>query len=267
MTLAIFVGDGAVGRHVVGRVPEVEPGAAVFALRKVAPVVQKIIPNSKAIADLTAESFLEVLAAVNATEIVVAGNFFTSRRKPRLKGMILEYSRTHRSSLWSPHLFLAFAHNALSERNIEIRGLPDLFTELRMESDLSIGSLGGLDPAQVLNIAKRHVSDHNSWQTAKQAWIIDGGQVVPVDAPTTDDLILAFGASQHRARARFPILCRLSTPPFGLLDPPVIGPTTLELCAANGLRAIVVEAGKTVLLRREEVLSAATNQSVGLFGR
>lgn len=49
-------------------------------------------------------------------------------------------------------------------------------------------------------------------------------------------------------------------------DVPVIGPVTLETAAAVGVRTIVVEAGRTLLLERENLIEAANARKITIFG-
>lgn len=45
-------------------------------------------------------------------------------------------------------------------------------------------------------------------------------------------------------------------------DVPVVGPVTLETCAAAGVKQVVVEAGKTILLQKEELLDICQKHKI-----
>jgi len=47
---------------------------------------------------------------------------------------------------------------------------------------------------------------------------------------------------------------------------PVVGPATIEACAAAGVRAVVVEAGKTLLLGGDELRRLCEQHRVSLHG-
>jgi DUF1009 family protein len=49
-------------------------------------------------------------------------------------------------------------------------------------------------------------------------------------------------------------------------DVPVIGPLTLEAARTARLRAIGVEAGKTLLLEREKLSALADQHRISIFG-
>lgn len=50
------------------------------------------------------------------------------------------------------------------------------------------------------------------------------------------------------------------------VDMPAIGPATVEACARAGIRAIVVEAGGTLLIERERLTQSAQTHGVALVG-
>jgi len=50
------------------------------------------------------------------------------------------------------------------------------------------------------------------------------------------------------------------------LDLPVIGPTTLQILEEAGATALVVEAGKTIVADKEEVIQQADRKGICLIG-
>jgi hypothetical protein len=48
-------------------------------------------------------------------------------------------------------------------------------------------------------------------------------------------------------------------------DVPVVGPATIETAAAAGVNAIVVEAGSTLLLGKEEIVRLCQEKKISLF--
>ena len=50
-------------------------------------------------------------------------------------------------------------------------------------------------------------------------------------------------------------------------DVPVIGVQTIRLAAEVGLRAIALEAGKTLLLEKDSVVALAAQQNISIVGR
>jgi UDP-2,3-diacylglucosamine hydrolase len=115
---------------------------------------------------------------------------------------------------------------------------------------------------------------------AKKAGVLDLGQAVVVsgrraiaseDIAGTDALLkrvqtyrafglVADGASQ-------PVLAKAAKPaqPY-FVDLPAIGPTTVAKARKAGIRAIVVEAGATVLIERRKLAAAAEAAGMLVFG-
>ena len=50
-------------------------------------------------------------------------------------------------------------------------------------------------------------------------------------------------------------------------DVPVIGPDTIRICAESQISCVIIEAGKTMLLARDEVISLAVANKVTLFAK
>ena len=47
-------------------------------------------------------------------------------------------------------------------------------------------------------------------------------------------------------------------------DVPVVGPQTIETCAAAGVGGIAIEAGKTLLLDKERVVELCVKHQIGI---
>ena len=63
------------------------------------------------------------------------------------------------------------------------------------------------------------------------------------------------------------LLAKVSKPNQDLrFDVPVIGPDTVKNCAEAGVSAIVVEAGKTLVLDGEKLRELAKKSKVSIFG-
>ena len=110
------------------------------------------------------------------------------------------------------------------------------------------------------------------YETAKEVSRLDIGQTVLVKNGTvlavegfegTNECIKR-GGNLGRGDA---VMVKVSKPGQDLrFDVPVIGPTTLETCAAAGVRVIGVEARQTIVLDRERVEALATEHKISVFG-
>lgn len=71
----------------------------------------------------------------------------------------------------------------------------------------------------------------------------------------------------YRCARQDAILVKAAKPQQDLdLDMPTIGPETVEKAALAGFRAIVVEAGKTLMIERDKCVDLAKKHNIGLIG-
>jgi hypothetical protein len=97
-----------------------------------------------------------------------------------------------------------------------------------------------------------------------QTVVVKNGTVLAVEAFEGTNETIARGGALGRGNAT---MVKVSKPGQDMrFDVPVIGTKTLEAAAAAGIRAIGVEAGKTILLDRAKVSSLAVDLSISLFG-
>jgi hypothetical protein len=106
-----------------------------------------------------------------------------------------------------------------------------------------------------------------------QAAVVVGTRVVAVeDVAGTDDLLARVG--RHRAAGLIGdtagtaiVLAKACKPQQPLfVDLPAIGPATVVGAARAGVDAIAVEAGRTLLLQRAELLAAADTSGIAIIG-
>lgn len=105
-----------------------------------------------------------------------------------------------------------------------------------------------------------------------QALVVAGGRIVAVEDIAGTDALLERCADFRRRgliggdRGRI-VLAKSSKPGQPLhIDMPAIGPKTIEGAKAAGIDAIVVEAGRTLLIGRDELTKAADEAQIALIG-
>ena len=119
---------------------------------------------------------------------------------------------------------------------------------------------------------KRQLADAEfGFHIAKQTSALDIGQSVVVRHGT---VLAAEGFEGTNAcikrggelgRGKDVMLVKVSKPNQDFrFDVPVIGPQTIETCAANGVGAIAIEAGKTLLLEKERVAELCEKHQIGI---
>lgn len=119
---------------------------------------------------------------------------------------------------------------------------------------------------------KRQLADAGfGFRMAKQISVLDIGQSVVVRHGT----VLAAEAFEgtnacikrggELGRGKDVLLVKVSKPNQDLrFDVPVIGPGTIEACAAAGVGGIAIEAGKTLLLEKEKVVALCNQHGIGI---
>ena len=105
-----------------------------------------------------------------------------------------------------------------------------------------------------------------------QAAVVSGRRVIAVeDIGGTDDLIARVGTLRRNGlagdgAARLTLAKAMKPQQPGFADLPAIGPMTVENCAAAGIATIVVEAGRSLLLMRADLLAAADKHGITIAG-
>lgn len=95
-----------------------------------------------------------------------------------------------------------------------------------------------------------------------QSVVVRHGTVLAVEAFEGTNACIARGGEMGRGKA---LLAKVSKPGQDLrFDVPVIGPETIAACARAGVRAVVVEAGRTLVLGPEEVAQLAERHGIAV---
>jgi DUF1009 family protein len=98
-----------------------------------------------------------------------------------------------------------------------------------------------------------------------QTVVVKKGTVLAVEAFEGTNEALKRGGVLGKGEA---MMVKVSKPRQDLrFDVPVVGPATIETAAAAGVNAIVIEAGKTLLLGKEEVLRLCAEKGVSIFAK
>ncbi len=119
---------------------------------------------------------------------------------------------------------------------------------------------------------KRQLADAEfGFRIAKQTSALDIGQSVVVRHGTvlaveafegTNNCIKRGGELGHGKEV---MLVKVSKPNQDMrFDVPVVGPLTIETCAAAGVSGIAIEAGKTLLLEKEKVEALCDQKGIGI---
>lgn len=98
-----------------------------------------------------------------------------------------------------------------------------------------------------------------------QTVVVKKGTVLAVEAFEGTNEAIKRGGGLGRGEA---MMVKVSKPNQDFrFDVPVVGPATIETAAASGVNAIVVEAGSTLLLGKEEIFRLCGEKKVSLVAR
>lgn len=94
-----------------------------------------------------------------------------------------------------------------------------------------------------------------------QSVVVKSGMVLAVEAIEGTD------ATIERIPSRGAVVVKVSKPTQDLrFDVPAVGPETVDRCAAKGVAVLALEAGKTLLLDKEELLTRAAATGLKIVG-
>lgn len=109
-----------------------------------------------------------------------------------------------------------------------------------------------------------HIAKESSRLDIGQTVVVKNGTVLAVEAFEGTNAAIKRGGELGRKDA---MMVKVSKPKQDFrFDVPVIGPLTLEAAREARLRAIGVEAGKTLLLEREKLAALAQEHRISIFG-
>ena len=134
--------------------------------------------------------------------------------------------------------------------------------------------LAGKDLIAGPKLSRREKSDMDlGWSIAQKIAALDIGQTVIVKKGTvlaiegfdgTNETVRRGGALGRGGA----VMIKVAKPNQDMrFDVPVIGPKTISVAAEAKIRVIALEAGRTLLLEKEDVILAAQNAKISLFGR
>lgn len=94
-----------------------------------------------------------------------------------------------------------------------------------------------------------------------QSVVVKTGMVLAVEAIEGTD------ATIDRIPARDAVVVKVSKPTQDMrFDVPAVGPDTVDRCAAKGVAVLALEAGKTLLLDRDEIVARAARTGLCIVG-
>jgi DUF1009 family protein len=205
---------------------------------------------------------LQFLKQSGADHAVMSGqiapkNLFDLR--PDLKALLLLGKLRERNA---ETIFGAIA-DSMAEVGVELL----LATSFMEEHLAASGPLAGPNPGrrELEDLAfGLRIAKETSRLDIGQTVVVKSGTVLAVEAFEGTNAAILRGGSLGKKGA---VMVKVSKPNQDLrFDVPVIGPVTLETAREANLRAIGIEAGKTLLLEKERLFSLAAQAKITIVG-
>jgi len=157
-------------------------------------------------------------------------------------------------------------HSRRSERTLEVDLLPA--TTFLEDSLAHCGLIAGP------KLSLREQEDVElGWKVAKEIARLDIGQTVIVKNGTIVAVEGLEGTNEAIRRAGVlardgAVMVKVAKPNQDMrFDVPVVGAETIRVATDAGLRVIALEAGKTLILQRDEIADLASAASISIVGR
>lgn len=212
-------------------------------------------------------ALMRLIRREGARDLCIIGGV-RNRRMPGLSeidlGGLLEVIRNWRILTLGDDSLLRKLARGFETRGLRVVGAAEVAPELVMPA----GPLGAVTPTECdwvdIGCGVAAARAHGR-RDLGQAVIAAGGAVVVKEGPAgTDAMMAAHAAMRTDATTRCGVLVKCLKPTQDRrLDMPAIGPDTVRVAAASGLRGIAVEAGATLVADRDEVARLA--DAAGLF--
>jgi len=263
-TLAIIAGNGVYPQAMAraARAAGVARLAVAAFQNETDPVLTPLVDEIEWMRVGQLGKMLNFLQKSGATHAVMSGqihprNLFDLR--PDIKALVV-LARLKRRNAES--IFGAIAEEM---KNVGVELLP---ATIYMEEHLApAGLIAGpkLKPREEEDLRYGfHVAKGSSRLDIGQTVVVKNGTVLAVEAFEGTNAAIKRGGELGRKDA---LMVKVSKPNQDFrFDVPVIGPLTLEAARDARLRAIGVEAGKTLLLEREKLAELAQEHRISIFG-
>ena len=263
-TLAIIAGNGVYPQAMAraARAAGVARLAVAAFQNETDPVLTPLVDEIEWMRVGQLGKMLNFLQKSGATHAVMSGqihprNLFDLR--PDIKALVV-LARLKRRNAES--IFGAIAEEM---KNVGVELLP---ATIYMEEHLApAGLIAGpkLKPREEEDLRYGfHVAKESSRLDIGQTVVVKNGTVLAVEAFEGTNAAIKRGGELGRKDA---LMVKVSKPNQDFrFDVPVIGPLTLEAARDARLRAIGVEAGKTLLLEREKLAELAQEHRISIFG-
>ena len=246
--LGAIIGDGPTGYHVAELLSRRQRDVAILGLPQTREWLGQRVPQSDFVPQNKVIDCVRALKASGAASAIFVGRFSLTTDRETVKRLF------QKGAMWEPAIPLRVFRELLQQEGITLRNVLEILPELSIHANASSGDVDTEAAQRDLDAAASHASTQRLRESA-QVFIVDEGKVLEHgDAHSTNATIMRFGESAARDTAKRPVLCKVASPHLLGLYPPVVGRTTADLCIANGIKGIIVEAGTTLVMDQGELM-------------
>ncbi len=154
----------------------------------------------------------------------------------------------------------------LEADGFRLHGIQEFMPELLADA----GVLGAVQPlpedADSIQLGFNAAKDHGK-QDKGQSVVVQQDTVIGLEGADGTKALMLKAASQ-KITGRGPILVKVCKPQQDkALDMPTIGPQTIETAHEGGFAGLVVEAGETLIVEKDKVISLCNQYGIFLLGK
>lgn len=216
----------------------------------------------------------EILTAKNVDRVIFAGGITKRPDYKKLKldfHTIKEMPRLLKIVFGGDNSVLTKIATYFETHNIKVVGSHEIAPNLIAEKGLIAGKFSKRTAMPTIKLAVNAAKSIGAIDVG-QAAIAEDGRVVALEALEGTDAMINRVAGLRKtgrlnANPKMGVLAKMLKPEQDMrADLPAIGPKTVTMVAKAGLKGIVIEAGKSLILDREATIKKAKQLNIFIYG-
>lgn len=216
----------------------------------------------------------EILIAQNVDRVIFAGGI---TKRPDYKKLKLDFltikemPRLLKIVFGGDNSVLTKISTYFESRNIKVVGSHEIVPNLIAQKGLIAGKFSKRNALPTIRLAVEAAKTIGSLDVG-QAAVAEDGRVVALEALEGTDEMLNRVASLRKlgrlnATPKMGVLAKMLKPEQDMrADLPAIGPKTITKIANAGLKGIVLDAGKSIMLDRDATIKRAEELNIFIYG-
>ena len=258
--LGVVIAPGKTAQLVAEKLLDLTHGFSVQFFSLPLSQIEQTIPDAVTLNSSSVEECAKRLADSGVTHAIYVGGYggaLELRLPERMKKSTLASF-----DAWEPFATMEKFKTLLEARAIILSSPLEFLPDLSVKPGYSEGNFDTI--VSRINFDSAISKAYSEKRLSSQVFIVDEGRVLAQGNATagTNALIKSFGDSHDKSRLKSPVLCKVASPHNLGVYPPVVGDATIQLCFRHGLKGIIVEAGKTIVMDQERISLRGQRQSL-----